>query len=382
MNKFLSIATALNKRGLRTFPLLDDSKVPAIKGWTNSASTLHTQNEKWGKLFPNANVGILCKGVVGGHVAIDFDAQGELERLENETGQKMPTTLVTQSRPQSAPYHKHFIFTHTAFSVKYLSKNINIATITNNLKETTLYDVKTNNSLVVGAGSTRKDSDEVYTDNGLSPVEIPAWLVTWLVKDKAKFKSGQAAKDQKSIRSESCIQEKLHLPLVEDMFGTGERWRNLQRWLGAQARKGIRNEDIRPLMEHFCQDFFEEGNRYVVERKKDLDDLETWFCSLDKGPVTFKTWGPATPPDDRPVIILAPVPTRKSVMLAAMQDFPDQIPAQEAKDIVLEAIIAAGLPTGEGGTNSQYRQTLSEARQETGFIVKKSGSSWLWTREQ
>ena len=62
--------------------------------------------------YPRHNVGIVGRRGVGNLAFLDIDSEGMLERIETETGQKLPSTYTVQSRPESAPWKRHMYFRH------------------------------------------------------------------------------------------------------------------------------------------------------------------------------------------------------------------------------------------------------------------------------
>ena len=64
------------------------------------------------------NVGVVGRRGIGNDMFLDIDAEGVLEQIERETGQKMPSTFTVASRPQSAPWKRHYYFKQTVSSVQ------------------------------------------------------------------------------------------------------------------------------------------------------------------------------------------------------------------------------------------------------------------------
>lgn len=58
---------------------------------------------------PDANVGISSRRAVGAIIVIDCDEPGVLERIQRETGRRLPLTYTTQTRPRSAPHKRHIL---------------------------------------------------------------------------------------------------------------------------------------------------------------------------------------------------------------------------------------------------------------------------------
>jgi Bifunctional DNA primase/polymerase, N-terminal len=193
---FVSIATDLVQQGFRVTPVHPETKMGVMKNWQKFQITTVDDVQTFAKYYPHHNVGVVAKRGVGRHMFLDIDADGVAERIEAESGQKLPLTYTVQSRPQSRPYKRHYYFLQTDYSFRafgrWHSVNANIkdlTTLDEKGRHPTLYDVKGvgGGSLVVGAGSVR-DTGEVYTvlhDEPVAP--IPDWLTDWLVQDIEKY---------------------------------------------------------------------------------------------------------------------------------------------------------------------------------------------------
>ena len=107
--------------------------------------------------------------------------------------ERMPPTFTVASRPQSAPWKRHYYFKQTEYSVKTFRTETNVKdlSVLKDGKHPTRYDLKGvgGGGLVVGAGSVRADG-EVYAVIYAGPViPVPDWLVDWLCQDIHRYKS-------------------------------------------------------------------------------------------------------------------------------------------------------------------------------------------------
>jgi hypothetical protein len=81
--------------------------------------------------FPNHNAAVISRRGIGNLMFLDIDSSGVLQRIEEETGQKISgITYSVCSRPQSAPYKRHFYFRQTARSVSKCKTENNVRDIT------------------------------------------------------------------------------------------------------------------------------------------------------------------------------------------------------------------------------------------------------------
>jgi bifunctional DNA primase/polymerase-like protein len=121
---YVAIATEALNRGFRITPVHPMEKRGVLYNWNRQPTTTLSEVLQQAKDFPNHNVGIVGRNGIGNHCFLDIDAEGVFERIE-ETGQKMPVTYTVCSRPQTAPWKKHFYFKQTSYSVSRLRKEAN-----------------------------------------------------------------------------------------------------------------------------------------------------------------------------------------------------------------------------------------------------------------
>ncbi|HEU0048680.1 MAG TPA: bifunctional DNA primase/polymerase, partial [Nitrososphaera sp.] len=230
--KLIEIGTPLIKKGFRLTPVHPLTKMGVFRNWGNHQATTVEKLQEYattadGK-YADHGIGVVGKRGIGRHMFVDIDAKGVVERIEQETGQKMPATYTVQSRPSTMPWKRHFYFLQTLYSFKQFAKfaergdpwksvNLNVKDMTETDgegKHPTLYDVKGigGGSLVVGAGSVR-ESGEVYTaiDADAEVVPVPNWLVDWLVADVTKFKIANRAEINVKRDTKILCREKFNL---------------------------------------------------------------------------------------------------------------------------------------------------------------------------
>jgi hypothetical protein len=65
-----------------------------MRNWQNHQATTPKEVLKHAKSYPHHNVGVVGKRGIGRHMFLDIDAEGVVERIEQETGEKMPKTYV------------------------------------------------------------------------------------------------------------------------------------------------------------------------------------------------------------------------------------------------------------------------------------------------
>lgn len=172
---FYDIAAPLAQRGLACVPVEAGLKRCRLPNWPNLATTDLSQLREWDNAYPSANVGVVAKP--DGAALLDCDTPDLLARIEAETGQRLPPTMLVKSAGRGCP-HVYFQQTDTSRRL-------------GNRKAPGLFDFKVQNSYVVGPGSkivtAAGTAEYVYlSDNPLAP--FPAWLGTWIEANSAANK--------------------------------------------------------------------------------------------------------------------------------------------------------------------------------------------------
>jgi hypothetical protein len=143
----------------RVFPLYPGTKLPRIKRFPQEATRDPEQIKRWGKQFPNANVGIATDDFI----VLDVDNKGEWKgsdeifRFELE-GKALPETL--EQRTPTGGLH---LFYEVDEPVANTSKKLGKA-----------LDTRGFHGFVVGAGSVVDAG--VYTVTPRKAVRVPDWL--------------------------------------------------------------------------------------------------------------------------------------------------------------------------------------------------------------
>ncbi len=146
---YVAIATAALNRGFRITPVHPLEKRGVLYNWNRNPTTTLSEVLQHAKDFPNHNVGIVGRRGIGNHCFLDIDADGVVERIEQETGQKMAVTYTVCSSPNKKPWKKHYYFRQTAYSISRLRKEANRKDVTKTVisdngtsMHPTMYDLK------------------------------------------------------------------------------------------------------------------------------------------------------------------------------------------------------------------------------------------------
>jgi Bifunctional DNA primase/polymerase, N-terminal len=298
---FLSIIDPLRARGLKTFtPVTPDGKCGAQKNWPNFqlvSNELANAYAGPGKRFEHFNAGIVGKEGINNLCFFDIDAAGVTERIESETGKKLPAGYTVCTRPDSAPHKRHFYYRQTPYSVqtfrkffearghrrrekkgKRWTKNLNIKSLTEFNKDggyLNQYDLKGvgGGSLVVAEGSVRPDGQR-YTciDQHCIP-PIPDWLVNWVIEDFKQYEAGKErirldklkkkqdirkrySKQERAVMRQKNLQEGFDI-LFEDRYGF-LRWRS-----GTYASMGLSPAMVEKALAEQAITFVQNGAAFM-----------------------------------------------------------------------------------------------------------------------
>jgi hypothetical protein len=224
---FRTLALAHIARGFAVSATKPESK-EGFHGWNRYNLLISADGvDRFLKKYPqcsNSNVAV-C-GSCGFHtlpnseeqgnlLILDIDRAGVIEQILEETRvnskkRQMPKTYVVASRPTTNPAKQHWYFRHTLASIAAfkklgggVAKEISaIRDLNKPVDERGLhpnrYDLKGSGKggFVVGAGGLH-DNGEQYTKLNDNPVvDLPDWLLNWLVKDVLKYRIAVAEAKQ------------------------------------------------------------------------------------------------------------------------------------------------------------------------------------------
>lgn len=182
---FLEIAVPLAERGIPVIPVEPLEKRCLLPDWQRRATTDLEQIARWDAENPNYNVGCVAKPE--GIVVLDCDVKGLMRRIEEETGQKFPSTLVVRSAGKGCA---HVYFLQTELSRKL-----------GNRKAAGLFDLQSADKYVVGPRS-RLDNGRTYEVVKGAPIApFPDWLYGWVLAHADQPKKAEG-KDARTVDDE------------------------------------------------------------------------------------------------------------------------------------------------------------------------------------
>lgn len=160
---FADIALPIARRGVPVIPVQPLEKRCTLPGWPERATTDPAIIAAWDSENPRYNVACVAKDY--GVAILDCDVPDLVQRIERETGQRMPATFAVLSAGRKCP---HLYFRHTDRSRAL-----------GNRKRAHLFDWKAHNSYVVGPGSviSTDDGQRAYVITNDAPfADVPNWL--------------------------------------------------------------------------------------------------------------------------------------------------------------------------------------------------------------
>lgn len=337
---YLSIATAAVERGFKVTPVSPAEKRGVLPRWNRHPSTKLSEIMQHAKDYPTHNVGVVGRRGIGNDMFLDVDADGVLEQIGRETDHKMPPTFTVASRPQSAPWKRHYYFKQTAHSVKTFRTETNVKDLSliKNGKHPTRYDLKGvgGGGLVVAAGSVRADG-EVYAVIQDGPVmPVPDWLVDWLCQDIDRYKSELArARAERSARVKEAQLDAARTGIAVVKHDVSEDGIHdfLCSRAGSLASLGTRRSSIERMLAEQTEDFCDGGKAFADSASGKAKFHELAFNPrLKVGDANFfKRLKPTLV--GTTVIPLPHIPTpteqRHRVMVETLHGFPPNLPASE-----------------------------------------------------
>jgi len=186
MATFLEIAMPLIQRGIPVIPVAPLEKAGVLPNQYAYATTDPSQIVQWNKENPNFNVG--CVGKPNGIVVLDCDVLGLTGRIERETGNKFPPTLVVRSAGKGCD--------HLYFKQTPISRGLG------NQKAAGLFDLQSVDKYVVGPGSRLANGKtyDILTDAPIT--DFPDWLAVWITSNADIPKKHANGKDARPVHED------------------------------------------------------------------------------------------------------------------------------------------------------------------------------------
>lgn len=204
---YKEIALPLAQRGVPTTVIKAKSKAAFMQNWQTNATIDPGQIEAWDNQFPGSNAGSVAIAQLGQFWFFEIDSAEVWNRIETETGNKIPNTF----RVRSSPGRGHFYWKQSPASLA-------MGNIAQTFVKHGDWSARVDREYVVSPGSMHPTSGRQYEVMSSAPiVEAPDWLILWCISQKLEIKAPTAA----------AVEED-HSPVLE-----GGR----NSWLASQAGK-------------------------------------------------------------------------------------------------------------------------------------------------
>ena len=389
--RYLSIALPLLRRGFVVWNISKKSDKAGASGWNSLAYEASENLHRFiGGKYPNANACVISRRGVGNPIVLDIDADGVIERIQRETGHKLPATYTVCSRPRTAPFKRHYYFLQTEFSVSTFDVEMNgifrdlTRTETKDGHEVhpNMLDVKGcgRGGFVVAAGSGRAPDakcpeGDVYTCvNETDLVPIPEWLVTWLKNTRAAIEQvcREAQEKREMVNASRTPEEIRRLQDAGDESAFNISYENIWGFLTSRAKtfasSGIGAELREQCLIEQCRRECAGGVEYVAKHADRIHEI-AYDPELVLGHSgAFKKMKPKmcskTPTGG--IVIKASPAKRQSVIVDTMNGFRDEISSAEGWEQLIKSCKRAGFVLSKNGAG--YK-AVSLALAKAGFEV-------------
>lgn len=179
---YKDIALPLAERGIPTVPLKPRSKQAFIENWEKLATRDPGQIFKWDREFPNANAASVAIADLNHYWFLEVDKPEVIQRIESETGQKIPRTF----RVRSSPGRGHFYWKQTPASLEM--GNLSQGFVVNGD-----WSARVDRQYVVSPGSLHPSTGTPYEVVSTAEIiEAPDWLIQWCASQKCEKKQTDA----------------------------------------------------------------------------------------------------------------------------------------------------------------------------------------------
>lgn len=221
---FLEIAAPLAARGIPQIRLRPRTKIAMDSDWPSLATTDLEILKKWSDETPDANTGCVAQAVLGGIWMFEVDSPEALQRIEKETGQKIPLTFRVRSRPGRG----HVFFKQT-------SESIALGNVAQGYVKNGDFSVRISNEYCVGAGSLHPITGEPYEVVCNAPmIEAPIWLIDW-------------------IKSQRTVDKKIDASAAGEKIPYGRHDSSLTRIAGKLRHDGMEEQALIATLTEICE---------------------------------------------------------------------------------------------------------------------------------
>jgi hypothetical protein len=192
LSAFEHRALPLIARSVPVIPLRPQTKIAFVPAWQNAATLSAAKVREWAQQDPDCNVGAVAKAQQGGVFFLEIDRPNFHQVIQEQTGQKLPTTFAVSSRKGEG--RGHFYLRHTPASIALGSAKDVYSGKDENGKEA--WSARLHNAYCVGPLSIHPDTGKPYEVLVDAPIaDAPDWLVQWIQSQAEIKKTGHAELD-------------------------------------------------------------------------------------------------------------------------------------------------------------------------------------------
>jgi hypothetical protein len=392
-SRYYRIAMPMLRKGFTVWPVKPEPEKVGEFGWNTQAYYAdETVHRCLANKFPDHNAAVISKRGAGNLMFLDIDSPGVLERIEQETGQRIAgITYSVCSRPQSAPYKRHFYFRQTARSVMRWRKENNVRDITqwvpdknNNPSHPTLFDVKGvgGGGYVIAPGSVRANG-EVYTViDDLPVIDEPDWLVDWLAKEITQWNSDKRREQLEHDAKVAALSKSEQFALRKAGDPAGFRypaseifpfmnWRAAILASNAVSRKNIQ----RQLTEEINRDFA--GGKAFTASENGKTKIHGMVASKKLGTLHWDWVGPKRKTILRDGLKFTVPRSRHSILVDCMRKFPNSVSATDGYQRLQKALVGTGFQLVRG---KAAEKAISQVRKAAGYSAERTKDGWIWVK--
>ena len=249
--------------GIPIFPLKPGTKEGFYYKETpdgcNNATTDLATIQRWIKKFPKANYGLA--GRPDGFWFLDIDDLSVKDRIESETGQKLPRTFIARS---GSGRGLHYYFRHSPKSIAMGNRKL-LGEEADGSPE--LFSARCENQYVIGPGSIHPSGNAYEVIDTAPIIEAPDWLVDWIV--------GATNSQKRKIKTEG-------LPRTSTgLIPVGQIYYYMLKEVGRLRHQGLTGDEIEPVLKRLVYENCVEPDEGFDDEK--IHAMAVWSETLDEG---------------------------------------------------------------------------------------------------
>lgn len=188
MGLFKDIAEPLVSRGVPVIPLRPKTKIAFMTNWPDEATIDPVKIAQWDMEYVDANGACVARAKPDGVWFLELDRQGVLEKIQQDTGQKIPDTFMVRSSPGRG----HFYWKQTPASIQ-------MGNVQESDANGELWSARSDDRYVVAPGSFHPTTGKRYeTLRDVDIIPAPDWLVQWCIQNDKTEKTGHAELDDET----------------------------------------------------------------------------------------------------------------------------------------------------------------------------------------